>query len=96
MRCPTPTFSTDSGLSDSKTKNAYTFTNTLPICVFTVAGNSYAAGTVSEVVFGTGAHSTLSEGQLTINGFEARGDTVAARHGIAISLPNGVKVIANS
>ena len=89
------TFSTGTGLSVSKTNNAYSFTNTLPICVFTVAGNSYAAGTVSEVVFGTGATSSISNGQLTINGFGASGDTVAAGDGIAISLSNGVKTIAN-
>ena len=92
------TFSTGSGLSVAKTNNTHTFTNTLPICSFTADNNTYAAGTVNEVIFGAGATSTFSNGQLTINGFVTgtSGDTVAARNGISISLSSGVKTIGNT
>ena len=53
------TFSTGNGLAVSQTDDAHSFTNTLPICAFTVAETTFAAGTVSEVIFGTGATSTL-------------------------------------
>ena len=89
-------FSASSGVAVSKFDNAHLFTNTLPICDFTVAGTTYAAGTVSEIIFGTGATSTLNGGQLTVEGFGASGDVVAAGNGIALVLANGVKTISNT
>ena len=90
------TFSTGNGLAVSKTDNAHSFSNTLPICAFTVAGSTYAAGTVSEVIFGSGATSTLNGGQLTVDGFGASGDVVAAGNGIGVVLANGIKTISNT
>ena len=51
-----------------------------------MAGSTYAAGTVSEVIFGSGATSILNGGQLTVDGFGASGDVVAAGNGIEVLL----------
>ena len=88
-------FSGGNGLSVTKTNNSHVFENTLPICSFTVGGSTYTPGTVSEIIFGTGATSSISGGQLIIGGFGASGDSGAAGNGIAIALSNGIKTISN-
>ena len=85
-------------LSPRQITHTHTITNALPICSFTADNNTYAAGTVNEVIFGAGATSKFSNGQLTINGFVTgtSGDTVAAGNGISISLSSGVKTIGST
>jgi len=89
-------FSAGTGVSVAKTNDTHVFNNTLPICAFTVSSNTYAAGTVDEIIFGAGATSSISGSQLTIGGFGASGDTVTAGNGIGVSLSNGVKTITNT
>ena len=84
-------FSGGNGITVSKTNDSHVIENTQPVCAFTVNGNTYSPGTVSEVIFGAGATTSISGGQLTINGFGPSGDTVAGGTGIGISLSNGVK-----
>ena len=90
------TYSAGDGLSLTKAGDAHSFSNTKPVCAFTVAGNTYAAGAIDEVVFGPGASATISGSQLSINGFGASGDTVVPGAGISISESGGVKTVTNT
>ena len=90
------TFSAGDGLALTKAGGAHAFSNTKPVCAFTVAGNTYAAGTINEAVFWPGASATISGNHLSINGFGASGDTVVPGTGISISESGGVKTATNT
>ena len=91
----THTFAGGTGIQILKTGEIHTIICTQPMVTVSVGGNTYQPGQKTGLSFGQGSTATLAGGQLTIGGFGASGDVVAAGSNISIALSNGVKVISN-